>query len=324
MKVLVVGGAGYIGAHMVRWLVDHAITVEVLDNLSTGHRAAIPDGIHLHQVDLRERQATESALQAIRPDVVFHFAAKALVGESVSRPIEYYENNFVGTLNLLLAMRAAACRRIVFSSTCAVYGIPKTENLDEQHPREPINPYGASKLACEDLLRDCAAAGDVSAVALRYFNAAGAHPSGTIGEAHEPETHLIPNAIRAALGQLPTLAIHGTDYPTPDGTCIRDYIHVEDLASAHALAMRWLEKNEGWQAINLGTELGSSVFQVLALVEELSGKVVPCQRTVRRPGDPPRLVASAVLARKCLGWRPRHDLRSILESAWRWHRSPRY
>ncbi len=322
MTALVIGGAGYIGSHMVRWLTEHGEPCVVLDNLSTGHPEAV--NVPLVRCDLRDAGALRDALIQIRPSIVFHFAALALVGESVQQPLAYYENNFLGTLNLVKAMHAADTRRLVFSSTCAVYGVPGSDVIDEAHARNPINPYGASKLACENLLEDFARAGDLSVVALRYFNAAGAHSSGELGESHEPETHLIPNALRAVLGQAKELTVFGQDYPTPDGTCIRDYIHVEDLAQAHGVAMQWLRNHDGWQAINLGTELGTSVIQVLRRVAEIAGRAVPHVLAERRHGDPPKLVASAAKARDILGWIPAHDLDSIVQSAWRWHQAPRY
>lgn len=324
MKVLVCGGAGYIGSHMVRWLRRAGHAVMVFDNLSTGHREAIGD-TPLIVGDLLDGESIDKALTGAQVDVVMHFCAKALVGESVADPYQYYDNNLVGTLRLLQAMRRHGVERLVFSSTCAIFGVPQTQRLTEDHPKAPVNPYGASKLMCERLLADAATAYGLRSVALRYFNAAGAAAEGDLGESHDPETHLIPNALRAVLGSGPPLNILGRDYPTPDGTCIRDYVHVEDLAQAHAQAMAYLGAHPGAHAFNLGTERGASVLEVLQSVQRVTGKPVPCVDAPRRPGDPPALVADSTQARTALGWAPRfQDLDAIVESAWRWHRAPRY
>lgn len=324
MKVLVCGGAGYIGAHMVRWLSHAGHEVHVFDNLSTGHRAAVAE-TPLHVGDLLDPAAIDTALAASGADVVMHFCAKALVGESVTDPFLYYDNNFVGTLNLLKSMRRNDVSKLIFSSTCAIFGIPQTERIAEDHPKAPINPYGASKLMCERLLSDAAAAYGLSSVALRYFNAAGASPLGGIGESHDPETHLIPNALRAALGIGPGLSVLGRDYPTADGTCVRDYVHVDDLAQAHACAMDYLSANQGAHVFNLGSESGASVLEVIEAVARVSGKPVPHSDAPRRPGDPPVLVGDSRLAREVLGWRPRYvSLDETVETALRWHLSPVY
>lgn len=324
MNVLVCGGAGYIGAHMVRHLLDAGHEVVVFDNLSTGHRAAV-EGVPLVVGDVLDAAALDALLASTRFDAVMHFCARALVGESMAQPLDYYENNLVGTLRLLQAMRRHDVDRLVFSSTCATYGVPQSETIDEAHPQQPINPYGASKLMCERLLADAAAAHGLRSVALRYFNAAGAMADGSLGESHAPETHLIPNALRAVLGQVGPLQLHGDDYPTPDGTCIRDYVHVCDLADAHARALRWMDAHDGAHVYNLGTEQGSSVLQVLAAVRRITGHEVPMQRGPRRAGDPPRLVADSTRARRDLGWRPQHsDLDTIVDTAWRWHQAPRF
>jgi UDP-glucose 4-epimerase len=324
MKVLVCGGAGYIGAHMVRWLGDAGHEVVVFDNLSTGHRAAVA-GVPLIVGDLLDPAAIDRALTTSRAEVVMHFCAKALVGESVTDPYLYYDNNVVGTLNLLKAMRRSDVGRLVFSSTCAIFGVPQTPRIEEHHPKAPVNPYGASKLMCEQMLADAAGAYGLRSVALRYFNAAGASPAGGIGESHDPETHLIPNAIRAVLGIGPALNVLGRDYPTADGTCVRDYVHVDDLAQAHACAMDYLDRHEGAHVFNLGSENGASVLEVIESVERVTGRKVPRQDAPRRAGDPPSLVADSRRARDELGWAPRYQsLDSIVETAWRWHQAPGY
>ncbi len=325
MKVLVCGGAGYIGAHMVRCLREHGHEAVVFDDLSTGHRAAIEESVPLVVGDLRDARALEALFAAHRFDAVMHFCARSLVGESVQRPYAYYDNNVLGTLRLLEAMQAAGVTRLVFSSTAAVFGVPERESIDEEHPLAPISPYGASKAMVERILRDAAAAYGLRSVSLRYFNAAGAHPSGAIGEAHAPETHLIPNVLRAALGTGPALKVFGDDYPTADGTCVRDYVHVDALAAAHLAALELLEREPGAQAFNLGNGNGFSVLEVIAAAREVTGRAIPFEWAPRRAGDPPRLVAASTRARERLGWQPRHtDIAGIIESAWRWHLAPRY
>jgi UDP-glucose 4-epimerase len=319
MKILVTGGAGYIGSHAVRLFHERGHEVWVLDNLSFGHAQAVPAG-RLIQADLADTAAVEAALRR-GIDAVVHFAAFAFVGESVRDPEKYYQNNLVNTLNLLRAMRASGVTRIVFSSTCSTYGIPLQVPISEDEPQKPINPYGRAKLAVEWALDDYAAAYGFSYAALRYFNAAGAHSSGNIGEDHEPETHLIPLVLQAALGLRPHIEIYGTDYPTPDGTCIRDYIHVDDLAEAHLLALLKLKPGDGLK-FNLGIGRGYSVREVIRTCEEESRRKVKVVEGPRRPGDPPSLVAASEQAQCELGWRPRYtDLRSIVATAWRWHRA---
>lgn len=320
MKVLVTGGAGYIGSHAVREFRDAGHEVAVLDDLSAGHRQAVPAGVPLHAGDLGDRAVLREALRGA--EAVVHFAGVLDVGESVREPLKYWRINVEKGVGLLAAMVEAGVRRIVFSSTCATYGVPVRLPIDETHPQEPINPYGQSKRAFEHALRDLAAAGVLRAVALRYFNASGCHPDGSLGEHHDPEIHLIPLAIDAALGRRPSLTVFGEDYDTPDGTCIRDYIHVQDLAIAHVLALRALEGGEPFRFYNLGSGSGHSVREVLAAVEEVAGVKVPAVVGPRRPGDPPRLVASAEKIRRELGFRPRHpDLRDIVGSALRWRRA---
>jgi len=324
LDVLVCGGAGYIGSHMARWLAAHDIGVTVLDNLSTGHREAAQWG-ELVEADLLDPASVERAFAGRRFDAVMHFCARSLVGESMTRPYDYYANNVAGTLNLLEAMRRHDVDRLVFSSTAAVFGNPVTDTIDEDHPKAPINPYGASKLMVERMLADAAAAYGLRSVALRYFNAAGASGSAGIGESHEPETHLIPNVLRAALGTGPGLKVFGDDYPTPDGTCVRDYVHVDDLAQAHHLALGYMDAHEGAHVFNLGNGNGFSVRQVIDAARAVTGQNIPFEVALRRAGDPPMLVASSEKARRELGWEPVHtSLDPILDSAWRWHQRQAY
>jgi UDP-glucose-4-epimerase GalE len=319
MRILVTGGAGYIGSHAVRLFLSRGHDVWVYDNLSAGHRAAVPAD-RLIVADLAETHRLDQVLLERRIDAVVHFAAFAYVGESVKDPGKYYQNNLVNTLNLMESMRRHRVGRIVFSSTCATYGVPQQVPITESEPQKPINPYGNGKLAVEKALSDYTKAYDWGYAALRYFNAAGASPDGAIGEDHDPETHLIPLALEVALGKRPQLEIFGTDYPTPDGTCIRDYIHVDDLASAHLLALENLGPGKELR-YNLGTGYGYSVREVIRLAEDVSGKKVAVKEGPRRPGDPPVLVAAADKVHQELGWRPAFsELRTILETAWNWHR----
>jgi UDP-glucose 4-epimerase len=319
MRILVTGGAGYIGSHAVRLFLSRGHDVWVYDNLSMGHRAAVP-AERLIVGDLGEPARLDQALVAHRIEAVVHFAAFAYVGESVGQPGKYYQNNLVNTLNLLDAMRRLHIDRIVFSSTCATYGVPGKVPITEDEKQKPINPYGNTKLAVEMALADYAAAYNWGFAALRYFNASGASPDGDIGEDHEPETHLIPLVLQAVMGQRPAVTVFGSDYPTPDGTCVRDYIHVDDLAEAHLLALEALAPGKHLR-YNLGTGRGYSVREVIRAAEEVTGKTVPVTEGSRRVGDPPELVASAEKVQRELGWRPRYtDLRSILETAWNWHR----
>jgi UDP-glucose 4-epimerase len=319
MRILVTGGAGYIGSHAVRLFLSRGHDVWVYDNLSMGHRAAVPAD-RLIVGDLSELPRLDHALVLNRIEAVVHFAAFAYVGESVQHPAKYYQNNLVNTLHLLDAMRRHKVGRIVFSSTCATYGVPQRVPITEDEPQKPINPYGSTKLAVERALADFAAAYGWGYAALRYFNASGASPDGSIGEDHDPETHLIPLVIQAAMGQRPAIEVFGTDYPTPDGTCIRDYIHVDDLAEAHLLALEALGPGK-YLRCNLGTGRGYSVREVIRVVEEVTGKTVPVKEGPRRAGDPPALVASSEKAQQELGWRPRYpELRPIVETAWSWHR----
>lgn len=320
MRILVCGGAGYIGSHMVRWLGERGHAVVVLDNLSTGHREAVQWG-ELVRGDLLHPVTLDEVFAGGRFDAVMHFCARSLVGESVADPYAYYANNVVGTLNLLQAMRRYGVDRLVFSSTAAVFGHPQAAMIDEDHPKAPINPYGASKLMVERILADAAHAYGLRSVALRYFNAAGATSDACLGEAHMCETHLIPNVLKSVLGAGAPLKVFGDDYATPDGTCVRDYVHVEDLAQAHLLALAHLASHEGAHAFNLGNGQGFSVAQVIAAVERVTGRPVAYEVAPRRPGDPDSLVASSHRARRVLGWTPLWTgLEPIIESAWNWHR----
>ncbi len=319
-SVLVTGGAGYVGSHCCKALAAAGFLPVSYDNLSTGHRWALRWG-PLVEGDIRDGDRLAAALAEHRPVAVLHFAAQAYVQQSVVDPLGTYEANVQGSLTLLRAVMAAGAPPLVFSSTCSLYGATDAALLDESQPVRPINPYGASKAMVERLLADLAPLGHRH-VALRYFNAAGADPAGEIGEWHEPEPHLIPNVLKAALGRAPAVTIHGDDYPTPDGTCIRDYVHVADLAAAHLLALRHLLDGGASLTLNLGSGQGASVAEVIGAAEAVTGRPVPLRRGPRRPGDPPRLVASAAAAGRLLGWRAlRSDLPTILADAWAWERA---
>jgi len=312
MKLLVTGGAGYIGSIVAQQLLEAGHEVVVLDSLERGHRDAVPEGARLLEVDLCDGEAVRDAV-AEGFDGALHFAAFALVAESVARPELYYRNNVCGTLNLLDGLRAAGVRRLVFSSTCAVYGEPEVVPMDETTPTRPVNAYGASKLAVDGMIADECRAHGLGAVSLRYFNVAGA--SGCLGEDHRPETHLIPNVLRAAQGLTPAVKVFGTDYPTPDGTAVRDYIHVEDLAHAHVLALDGTRPGEH-RVFNLGSGDGYSVREVIEAVRTVTGLDVPFEEAGRRPGDPPKLVAANGKIRSELGWAPRKSLTDMVADAW--------
>jgi UDP-glucose-4-epimerase GalE len=317
MRVLVTGGAGYIGSHTAKALAKAGHEPLVLDNLRAGHRWAVKWG-RLLEWDLTDTDMLPQFLEKERVEAVLHFAASLSVGESVREPRPYFWNNVVNTLRLLDAMREAEVKRIVFSSSAAVYGNPVKVPIPEDHPKEPVNPYGETKLAMERALQWYGNAYGLQWIALRYFNAAGADPDGDLGECHNPEEHLIPMTIQAALGQRPHVEIYGTDYPTPDGTCIRDYIHVTDLADAHVRGLEYLAQGGPSRALNLGTGQGNSVREVIDAVGKISP--VPCREGPRRAGDPAILVADAGHAGKALGWQPRHStLEAIIQSAWKWH-----
>ena len=320
MRILVTGGAGYIGSHTVKQLIARGHEVTVFDNMSAGHRAAVP-AERLVCGDLRDIDHVDHLLVVNRIEAVVHFAAHCYVGESVKEPAKYYTNNLIYTLNLIERCRRNSVQKFVFSSTCATYGTPTAVPITEEEKQFPINPYGNTKLAVEHALADYAAAYPFGYFALRYFNAAGASPDGTIGEDHDPETHLIPLVIQAAMGKRPHVEIFGTDYPTPDGTCIRDYIHVDDLADAHIRALDKIVAGSRL-AFNVGIGRGYSVREVIATVESVTGKKVPVKEGPRRAGDPAELVANASKIRRELGWAPTYtELRSIVETAWNWHRN---
>jgi UDP-arabinose 4-epimerase len=318
--VLVTGGAGYVGSHVCKALDRAGFLPVAFDNLATGHRWAVKWG-PLEEGDVRDGYRLETVLRRYRATAVLHFAALSLVGASAKAPFDYYDVNVNGALSLAHAMRQCNLRRLVFSSTCAVYGMPERMPIAEEAPTLPVNVYGRTKLAAENLFSDMARAGEIDVAMLRYFNACGADRDGEIGEAHDPESHLIPLAIRAALGDGAPLSLFGTDYPTPDGTCLRDYIHVEDLADAHLKALKRLESTSGAHAFNLGTGIGVSVREVLAAVGKRAGKPVPVIEASRREGDPPRLYASPAKAERALGWRAAEtDIESMVGSAINWHR----
>jgi UDP-glucose 4-epimerase len=318
MKILVAGGAGYIGSHAVRYLRRAGHEVWVYDNLSRGHRQAVPAEC-LIEGELEDRGRVAEVLRDKQIEAVMHFAAFALVGESVSDPALYYRNNVVAAISLAEAMRDAGVRKIVFSSTTATYGEPEKQPINEETRQVPINPYGFTKLVFEHVLADYARAYQWGYAALRYFNAAGAAPEGDLGEDHDPESHLIPIVLQVALGQRDEIVIFGDDYATPDGTCIRDYVHVQDLADAHLRALEKLQPGEGLH-LNLGTGRGQSVRQVVEACRRVTGHPIPERMGTRRPGDPPELVADASRAAEVLGWEPQYrDIESIVETAWKWH-----
>ncbi len=319
--ILVTGGAGYIGSHACKALAAAGYRPVVLDNLVYGHASAVRWG-PLEVGDLADPARLREVFSRYRPAAVMHFAAYAYVGESVENPAKYYENNVAGTLNLLAAMRESGSEQLVFSSTCASYGHPQTDRIAESHPQVPINPYGRSKLMMEQILADYSQAYGLRSISLRYFNAAGADADGEVGEDHDPETHLIPIILEAAAGRRPSVQVFGTDYDTPDGTCIRDYIHVADLAAAHVTALAALMKGHPTDVFNLGTGRGASVREVIDRASVVTGREIPVVTGPRRPGDPAKLVADAARAGEILGWVPHwSDLDTILASAWRWHQA---
>ena len=320
MNVLVIGGAGYIGSHCVRQIIAAGHRPVVLDNLIYGHRAALAKGVPFHQGCLEDQAFVRQVLRQEKIDIVMHFAAFINVGESVTDPLKYYKNNVAATLKLLETMIEEKVKKFVFSSTAAVYGMPDRMPITEDLRKAPINPYGQTKLDCENILAALAQAHGLSYAVFRYFNACGASEDGSIGEDHTPESHLIPNVIRAALGLVPSIKVFGTDYPTPDGTCLRDYVHVDDLSRAHIAAFDKLGKPGTALTYNLGTGKPISVLEIIKAVEKVSGKKVPVEYGPRRAGDPATLCADATKARTELGWKPKFDtVEPIIETAWRWH-----
>lgn len=322
MAILVLGGAGYIGSHTALELVKAGNEVVIADNLVTGYRKAIPEGAKFYEGDLRDFDFLNKLFQQEKIDAVIHFAAYSLVGESVTNPLKYYDNNLYGTKVLLEAMVKNNVGKIVFSSTAATYGEPENIPILESDRTCPTNPYGETKLAMEKMFKWTAEAHGLRYVSLRYFNACGADESGTIGEAHNPESHLIPLILQVPNGKRETISIYGTDYDTPDGTCIRDYIHVTDLAQAHILAVQYLNNGGESDIFNLGNGVGYSVREVIETARKVTGHPIPTTETSRRAGDPARLVASSEKAKSVLGWKPVHDsLEEIIASAWNWHKN---
>lgn len=324
MSILVCGGAGYIGAHVNKQLNLEGYDTVVFDNLIYGHREAVKWG-ELVVGDLKNIPDVEAVFKYHTIEAVFHFAAYAYVGESVKDPEKYYCNNVANTLNLLKIMRKYGCNRIIFSSTCATYGEPKKVPITEDMPQNPINPYGMTKLMVERIFRDYQKAYGLQFVVLRYFNAAGADPEGELGESHDPETHIIPLVLDAASGKRADIKVFGTDYDTPDGSCIRDYIHVSDLADAHLRALHYLEEGNPGDFFNLGNSIGTSVLEVVESVRRVTGREFKVTLADRRPGDPAKLVGSSEKARRVLGWKPQYgDIDTIVRHAWNWHENAEY
>lgn len=322
MAILVTGGAGYIGSHAAMELLAQGEQVVIADNLRTGHRSAVPVQAKFYEGDIRDPAFLDRVFGENEIEAVIHFAASSLVGESMQQPLAYYDNNLFGTYTLTSAMVKHGVGKIVFSSTAATYGEPESVPITETAPTRPESPYGETKLAMEKLFRWCDHAHGLKFVSLRYFNACGAHPDGVIGEDHKPESHLIPIILQVPLGQRESIGIYGDDYPTEDGTCIRDYIHVVDLANAHWLALRYLRDGGASDVFNLGSGSGFSVKQVIDLARDVTGHPIPAVVSPRRAGDPAVLIASSEKARSVLGWQPRYDqLSAIIETAWRWHKS---
>ena len=324
MKVLVTGGAGYIGSHFVKLLLKHGHQPVVVDNLSRGHKEAVPPGVHFEDIDLLDTNDLAYLLQTQMPQAVVHFAAFAYVGESVEHPELYYQNNVVGSFNLIRLCSSNGVKKFVFSSTCSIYGNPVKVPISEEQSSNPINPYANTKLMIEMILKDFDKAFGMNYVALRYFNAAGSDPEGLIGESHEPETHLIPLVLETALGKRKKILVFGNDYNTQDGTCIRDYIHVNDLADAHLKALEYLNGNNPSTIINLGTGSGNSVLEIIEKAKTITQNDIPFEIVKRREGDPAVLVADNKKAKEVLGWSPVFSIENILETAWQWHKNPKY
>lgn len=324
MKILVTGGAGYIGSHFVKHIVLNGINVEVLDNLSRGHENAVPKQVKLYKVDLLDYDKLSAAIKESNADAVVHFAAFAYVGESVENPGLYYQNNVIGSINLIKAVNEAGIKKFVFSSTCSLYGNPIKVPISEEESVKPINPYANTKYVIEMVLRDFDFAYGLKSVCLRYFNAAGCDFDGMIGESHEPEPHLIPIVLDAALGKRKSVKVFGDDYNTPDGTCIRDYIHVNDLADAHLKALEYLFNSGGSTVINLGTGSGYSVKEIIDSAKKVTGLDIPYEIAERRAGDPDVLVADNKKAKNILGWEPKISLDEVLSSAFNWQKNKKY
>lgn len=322
MSVLVLGGAGYIGSYAVHQLLDEGYDVAVVDNLGTGHRGAVPEAVRFYEGDIRDKAFLNQVFEKEAVEGVFHFCAYSLVGESVQKPLEYFNNNVYGMQVLLEVMKAHDVNEIVFSSTAAVYGEPEVVPIQEDVQKAPTNPYGESKLMMEKMMHWCHNAYGVNYTALRYFNVAGAREDGTIGEDHNPETHLIPIVLEAALGQRDAITIFGVDYDTEDGSCVRDYLHVTDLIDAHILAYQYLKNGGESGAFNLGSSQGYSVIEIVEAARKATGETIKSEIGERRAGDPSKLIASSDKARKVLGWEPKHDdIEEIIATAWNWHRA---
>lgn len=320
MNVLVIGGAGYIGSHAVNKLIKKGYSVSVLDNLVTGHRDAVDQSATFYLGDIRDKAMLNQIIQEEQIEAIFHFAASSLVGESVEKPLKYFNNNVVGMEVLLEAMQENNVKKIIFSSTAAVYGDVQASLITEDEPKAPTSPYGESKLMMENMIKWCDLAHGIKFVSLRYFNVAGALSTGEIGEDHDPETHLIPIVLQTALGQRDAMTIFGDDYNTPDGTCIRDYVHVEDLIDAHILALEYLNTNAESQIFNLGSSTGYSVKEIVEASRKVTGKEIPVKIGERRAGDPAKLVAASEKAREILGWKPAYEtIEGIIQTAWDWH-----
>lgn len=324
MKVLVTGGAGYIGSHFVKLLVESNYKVAVIDNLSRGHREAVPSNVHFEDIDLLDANSLSYFIQTQMPSVVVHFAAHAYVGESVKHPEIYYQNNVVGSLNLIRLCAENGVKNFVFSSTCSIYGNNAKIPIDESQPVNPINPYANTKLMIETILKDFEMSNGLKSISLRYFNAAGADSSGEIGESHNPEPHLIPIVLNTALEKNKIVSVFGNDYNTADGTCIRDYIHVNDLADAHLKALEYLNSGNESTVINLGTGAGNSVLEIITKAKLITKKEIPFKFVNRREGDPAILIADNKKAKSLLGWAPKHSIEEIIQSAWKWHSNPKF
>lgn len=324
MKVLVTGGAGYIGSHFVKLLTNNGHEAIVVDNLSRGHREAVPKSIPFEEVDVLDFPAISNVLRKYLPEAVVHFAAFAYVGESVENPSMYYTNNVVGSLKLIKACVEFGINKFVFSSTCSLYGNPEKIPISESEPVKPINPYANTKLMIETILKDFDTAYGLKSVSLRYFNAAGADPEGNLGESHEPEPHLIPLVLYTAQKKREKISVYGNDYNTPDGTCIRDYIHIMDLANAHLKALQYLVNGNKTEIINLGTGNGNSVLEIIEKAKLITGREIPFEIVGRRPGDPAVLVADNKKANRVLGWTSQYSIEDILKTAWIWHSNPKY